>query len=177
MDDPGWERLLTETLSDAKAAVESEAAARSLASNDLASTLIVVIAGVDVVAAVQVGDGAVISAKAGGALVCVTSPPRGEYLNETTFLTSSEALPSAHAIVCRGRLSHLAVISDGLQMAALRMPAAEPHPGFFQPLFRFLDEQGDGGTAQAALASFLASPRLRERTEDDVTLLLATLVS
>jgi hypothetical protein len=177
LDDPGWERLLTETLSEAKTAVESAAAARSVASSDLASTLIVVVAGADFVAAVQIGDGAVISAKADGVLVCVTSPPPGEYLNETTFLTASEALPTARAVVWRGHLSHLAVISDGLQMAALRMPAAQPHPGFFEPLFRFLGEQSDGDAAQAMLTSFLASARLRERTEDDVTLVLATLVS
>jgi hypothetical protein len=177
MDDPVWERVVTETLSDAKTAMESEAAARSVASSDLASTLIVVIAGADFVAAGQIGDGAVIAAKADGSLVCVMRPPQGEYLNETTFLTSPEVLASARAIVWQGRMSHLAVISDGLQMAALRMPEAKPHAGFFQPLFRFLDEQGDGAAAQAALASFLASSRLRERTEDDVTLMLATLVS
>lgn len=177
LGDPEWQRLLSEMVADAKAAVETEAATRSLLSGDLASTLIVVIAGADFVAAVQIGDGAVISADAGGAMVCVTRPPPGEYLNETTFLTSSEALASARPAVWRGRLSHVAVISDGLQMAALRMPAAEPYPAFFKPLFQFLVEQNDAGAAQEAVAGFLASPRLRECTDDDVTLVLATLVS
>ena len=177
MEDAAWARLLTETLADAKTAVEAEANARSLPSSDLASTLIVMVAGPDFVAAAQVGDGAVIAADAGGAMVCVTRPPAGEYLNETTFLTSAEALDSVSPVVWRGRLAHLAVISDGLQMAALKMPAAEPHPGFFKPLFGFLDTQSDPSAAQEALTSFLASPRLRARTDDDVTLILATLIS
>jgi hypothetical protein len=61
-------------------------------------------------------------------------------------------------------------------MTALRMPGADPHPGFFAPLFQFLSREGDGTLAQEALASFLASPRVRGRTDDDLTLLLATLV-
>jgi hypothetical protein len=56
------------------------------------------------------------------------------------------------------------------------MPGADPHPGFFAPLFQFLSREGDGTLAQEALASFLASPRVRGRTDDDLTLLLATLV-
>lgn len=177
MGNAEWARLLTETLADAKMALGSEAKARSLPSSDLATTLIVVVATPDLVAAVQIGDGAVISVDEGGGMLCVTRPPAGEYLNETVFLTSSEALDFASPVVWRGRLRHLAVISDGLQMAALRMPAAEPHPGFFKPLFGFLEEQSEPGAAQEAVVSFLASSRLRERTDDDVTLILATLIS
>ena len=176
IEEPGWIQLLHDTLTDAKAAVESEARTRSVPSSQLASTLIVVVAGLDAIAAVQVGDGAVIAAEADGALICITRPAPGEYLNETVFLTSSEALASARPVVWRGNPKHLAVISDGLQMAALRMPAAEPHAGFFRPLFGFLDQQSEPSTAQAALVSFLSSPRLRERTDDDVTLVLAALL-
>lgn len=177
MAEVDWASLLTATLIEAKAAVEAEANHRSLPPADFASTLIVAIAGLDFVAAVQIGDGAVIAAESSGSLTCVTRPPAGEYLNETTFLTSASALDSARPIVWRGTLKHLAVISDGLQMAALKMPAAEPHPGFFKPLFGFLEQQADLPEAQSALASFLASPRLRERTDDDITLLLGTLLA
>lgn len=177
MEDSGWMELLAGTLADAKSAVESEAGTRSVPLSDLATTLILVVAGPGFVAAAQVGDGAVISADGGGELSCVSRPPAGEYLNETTFLTSSEAVACAKPVVWRGKLAHVAVISDGLQMAALKLPAAEPHPGFFKPLFGYMEEQGEPAAAQEALASFLASPRLRARTDDDVTLILGALIS
>ena len=175
MGDQRWVELLTETLAFAKRGVEAEAGLRSLPVGDLATTLITLIAGPGFVAAAQIGDGAVVAADRAGAMVSVTAPGQGEYLNETTFLTSTEALASARSAVWRGDLAHLAMLSDGLQMAALKMPAGDPHPGFFKPLFDFIDQRREASETQVALAGFLTSPRLRERTDDDVTLVLASL--
>ena len=171
-----WEALLSRTLSTARAALEHEAETRSLPLRDLACTLTVVAAGHDFVAAMQVGDGAVVAAEPDGVLFSILRPVHGECLNETVFLTSPDSVETSQPVVWHGRPAHLAVLSDGLQMMALRMPSADPHPGFFAPLFQFLSREGNGALAQEALSSFLTSPRMRERTDDDVTLLLATLV-
>jgi hypothetical protein len=171
-----WEALLTHTLSAARAALEREAEVRSLPLRDFACTLTVVVAGRDFVAAMQVGDGAVVVAEPDGVFLSILRPVQGECLNETVFLTSPESVETSQPNVWHGRPAHLAVLSDGLQMMALRMPSADPHPGFFTPLFQFLSREGDGALAREALSSFLTSPRTRERTDDDVTLLLATLV-
>jgi hypothetical protein len=171
----GWCALLMEALGASRGAVEAQAKARALPLCDLASTLIVAIAGPEAVAAVQVGDGAVVAGTTDSQVFAVTQPTRGEYLNETIFLTSAGVLETVQPQVWRGRLAHLAVFSDGLQMVALHLADDQPHPGFFLPLFRFLKTQSNPVQAQQALASFLASPRLREHTEDDVTLFLATL--
>jgi hypothetical protein len=176
-DVPYWRELLNNALAAAKSAVEAEANVRSMPASDLASTLILVAAGPAFVAAIQIGDGAVVAADAEGKYFSITRPAASEYLNETVFLTSTGALPSAQSAVWQGALANLAILSDGLQMAALRMPGGEPHPGFFTPLFQFLAQQSDGTAAQEALTSFLGSPRLRQRTDDDVTLVMATLVS
>lgn len=175
-DDAGWHILLNETLVAAKSAVALEAVNRGVELFDLASTLIVVVARPEFVAAIQVGDGAVIVAQHDGQLIAITRPAQAEYLNETVFLTSAEALATAQTAVWQGELAHLAVLSDGLQMAALRMPGGEPHPGFFTPLFNFLAQQKDAASAQESLVSFLASARMRERTDDDLTLILGTLI-
>ena len=177
MDDSAWRGLLTEAVTAARKAIETEASQRGAALGDLASTLIVVVAGADFVAAIQVGDGAVVAAQTDGQILSVTRPAQTEYLNETVFLTSSEAIATSQSVVWRGSLAHLAVLSDGLQMAALHMPDGEPHPGFFTPLFNFLAQQKEDSVAQAALTTFLGSPRLRERTDDDVTLVIGTLRS
>lgn len=171
-----WEKLLNETLTAARVALEREAGARSMPLRDFACTLTVVVAGTDFVAATQVGDGTVVVADPDGTMRSVMRPVQGDCLNETVFLTSPESIELSQPSVWHGRPAHLAILSDGLQMTALRMPAAEPHPGFFTPLFQFLSRQGDGAQAQEALASFLASPRVRDRTDDDLTLLLASLV-
>jgi hypothetical protein len=67
-------------------------------------------------------------------------------------------------------------MSDGLQMIALKMPSREPYPGFFAPLFDFVADTKDGDEAQEQLLSFLKSPRVKEKTDDDLTLLLAALI-
>ncbi|HEV2210896.1 MAG TPA: PP2C family serine/threonine-protein phosphatase [Verrucomicrobiae bacterium] len=175
-DDSAWHELLKELLSGAREAVEQEANSRALPARDLACTLSLVIATTDFAASIQVGDGAVLVATPQGEMTLVNRPVQGECLNETIFLTSPEALEHAQTGLWRGHLGHVAVFSDGLQMAALRMPAAEPHPGFFTPLFQFVGGQAEGPEAHEALANFLTSPRLRDRTDDDVTLLLAALL-
>ena len=175
MTDEGWKELLTESVAATRAAIELEAQTRSVALGDFATTLLVAAAGNGFVAAMQIGDGAIVVAESEDRVNCIGRPGQSEYVNETSFLTSATALAEAAPVVWHGQLAHLALLSDGLQMAALRMPEAEPHPGFFAPLFRFVRSQENGGAASAGLVDFLNSPRLRERTDDDVTLVLATL--
>jgi len=175
-EEPPWESLLRHAVQAALAAVEAEAASRQTKLRDLASTLIVVAATPDLVAAAQIGDGAAVVADDAGTLRAVTAPASGEYLNETVFLTSPGALDALQCVVWRGRAAHLAVFSDGLQMLALKMPAATPHAPFFAPLFRFAAGQGADPDASGELAGFLSSAGVRQRTDDDLTLLLATRV-
>jgi len=176
ISDEKWQQLLTETLEVARNAVQAEAKARSLDTRDLASTLILFVASSEFIAGVQIGDGAIVAVELGGRAFCVTQPLRGEYLNETVFLTSDSSLATAQPTVWRGELAHLGAISDGLQMVALNISTASPHTGFFMPLFGLLEKEEDEIRVHDMLVSFLTSPRLRERTDDDVTLLLATLI-
>jgi len=177
LDDRGWHAFMQDTLGVARDAVELEAKSRSLPVHDLATTLICIVAGPEFVAALQIGDGAVVARATDGTIISVTRPVQGEYINETTFLCSEQGLASAQLVVWRGPLAHLAIISDGLQMAALRMPGGEPHPGFFNPMFESMEHQKDSEAARVRLVSFLESPRLRARTDDDVTLMLAARIA
>jgi len=56
------------------------------------------------------------------------------------------------------------------------MPSGEPHQPFFSPLFRFVAQVTDETVAQEELMEFLQSPRVTQRTDDDLTLLLAAFV-
>ena len=172
--DEEWHALLTGGVAAALRALEAEAAARQVGLRDLACTLsVAMVRPGEMVAAVQIGDGAVVAREEGGEAFAVTRPAPAEYLNETTFLTSSGAVDGAAFAVRRGGITRLAVLTDGLQMLALKMPAGDPHPGFFDPLFRFVAAAEDPEAAATSLRGFLDSPRVRDRADDDLTLFLA----
>lgn len=130
----------------------------------------------------QIGDGVVVAGK-GEDLVAVTRLQRGEYANETHFLTQAEALEQLEIAVVEQPVSALAVMSDGLVRLALKMPEQEPHAPFFRPLFRVTAAVAEpGGTldeteAARQLSAFLGSERVNARTDDDKSLVLAVRVA
>jgi len=151
-----------------------EALARHRPLRDFATTLLLMLASPRLLVAAQVGDGAVVVSGENSRLECITHPASGgEYLNETLFLTSEEVLERVQYGVHDAPVKHLAVFSDGLQMLALKMPGASPHAPFFNPLWRLVEPQANPVASSESLAHFLKSPRLAERTDDDLTLVLA----
>ncbi len=175
-DEQSWAQLLRGAMAEALEAVRREAARRGAPQSALASTLILIVATPRLAAAAQVGDGAVAAAGRDGSVVGLTTPDIGEYLNETTFLVSSDALERMQFRLWPEPVQHIAAFTDGLEMLALKMPEAAPHGPFFAPLFRFVAQSQDPEAARAELEAFLRCPRVRQRTDDDVTLLLATRV-
>jgi hypothetical protein len=173
-DEAGLKEVLREGLVAAREAVEAEAAAMRASERDLATTLILIIAKPELIAVTQVGDGAAVVADREGRLVALTVPQAGEYINEVTFLTSSDALRTAQTTVWRGRVGQLAAFSDGLQLLCLEWPECLPHEAFFSPLFKFISTTEDEVQAAGELESFLGSERIKELTDDDLTLVLAS---
>ncbi|HLJ55071.1 MAG TPA: PP2C family serine/threonine-protein phosphatase [Chthonomonadaceae bacterium] len=171
--DEAWAIALRAAMDRARAAVECEAERLGLTPRELASTLILLFATPALAAAAQIGDGAAVIADADGELAILTVPQSGEYLNETTFLVTPGAVEAAQTAVWRGPMRFAAAFSDGLQILALRLSDHSPHPPFFAPLMQFIAAERDMEEAQAKLASFLVSPRITERADDDLTLLLA----
>ncbi len=170
-DEEGWSAILTSSLQSARLKVEQIAEEEKSLLRELASTLIVVVANAQIVAATQVGDGASIVIDDMGDLIALTRPQLGEYINETTFLVSANYLEGAQLVFRKGMARNIAIISDGLQMLALKMPGGDPYAPFFKPLFSFVANAREEAPEQ--LASFLRSSRISERTNDDLTLLLA----
>jgi len=171
--DEAWQHLLTSLLDHALSALEQEAETRQAAIKELATTLLITLVTPTVLAAAQIGDGAVVAADETGVPFTLTAPQSGEYLNETVFLTFTEAVASAQIRVFHGAVRRVAIITDGLQMQALAMPSGEAHAAFFTSAFRFAAGITDAETAQQQLVTFLTSPRIRERADDDLTLVLA----
>lgn len=175
-DDLVWHSFLTAILQSIRTAIAREAEGRRTNLSDLATTVIVTIATPEIVSVAQIGDGAAIVMDREGGISAITIPQIGEYINETNFITMPDALYKAQVLVHRGCITHLALMSDGLQMLALEMPDFVPYTNFFLPLFRFVSGPNDDADAQSQMFALLRSSRVRERTDDDLTLLVAGFV-
>ncbi|BAY23458.1 hypothetical protein NIES2100_32230 [Calothrix sp. NIES-2100] len=174
-DDGSVRSLLTDAMLAAKKAVEDEAAAMNKQLQDLATTLIIMVATPEMVAVAQIGDGLAVAKDSMGNLLALTMPDNGEYINETTFLTSPGALETAQMRLWREAIVNVGVLTDGLQMLALNMVVGEPHKPFFFPLFDFVANTQDKTLAKEQLVKFLGSERITQRTDDDLTLIIAAL--
>ncbi len=170
VNEAAWRVLLFEGLKAARQRLEDEAQERGCALRDLAATLIVAVATAELAATAHVGDGAAVL-KTADELLLLAAPQMSEYVNETTFLVSADYLQAAQFACWHGRVRQLALFTDGLQRLALQMPLQRPHAPFFAPLFQFAANAG--ADAEAQLAAFLHSPRIADRADDDLTLLLA----
>jgi Protein phosphatase 2C len=159
----------------AKQAVEDEAAACGCLSQDLATTLIITIATPQLAAVVQIGDGMAVAKDNMGNLLALTMPDNGEYINVTTFLTSPNGLNTAQMKLWREAIVNVGVLTDGLQMLALNIAMGAPHKPFFFPLFDFAANAEDKEVAKDQLVRFLRSDRITQRTDDDLTLIIAAL--
>lgn len=167
--------MVLNALQQAREAVLTEATKRDVRPRELASTLIAAVFGPTEVVAGQIGDGAVVIETEPESYKLLTRPPQSEHLNETVFLTADNALDQAQIAFRAGPVRRAAMLCDGLQLLALKYPELMPHHGFFAPLFRFLETSADAADAAAKLETFLQSPRITERTDDDLSLLLAAL--
>ena len=173
-EDPEAARgAVRQALAEARERLAREAAADGLELRDLAATLLVGYAGDFGLAAGQVGDGALVFAAEGQALRALTWPAAGEYANETLFLTSEEALEKAQIEAASAPVRALAAFSDGLQRVALDFRERRPHLPFFHPLWRRLERAAEPARCAEEVEAWLRSPRLAERTDDDLSLCLA----
>lgn len=148
-------------------------------------------------AAILLGQAGANASAADGHLRALTVPPVGEYANVCPFLSDEDWESALQSQAWAGPVAGVALFSDGLQRVALKLPEGEPFAPFFAPLFAFVEALGGAiapdpeddrrddsqdppeGNPQAiapadeSLAAFLRSPRLSERTDDDLSLLLA----
>ncbi len=134
-----WVELFWETFASARAALIQLAEEHDEPLRDFATTLTCLAATPEQLIVGQMGDGAVVAGGADGVLNTVTTLQRGEYANETNFLTQEQALDQVAIQVIELPVQALAVMSDGLTRLALKRPTNEPHLPFFKPLFAFVE--------------------------------------
>ena len=183
-------RVVVSAVEEARRELNEESQRREVEARQLATTLLLAVHTKDILAAAQIGDGAMVVSDGSGAYATFITPQRGEYANQTNFLTSPDAMSKLDVRVERvaalvrpepveGRSGDsnamLAMFTDGLQNLVLRASDDSPHAPFFNPVFAWMSSQPVSDDTDRKLAAFLESPRVTDRADDDLTLLLAAL--
>lgn len=169
-----WRELLMKALDTTLGVVLCKSEELNKSKRDLASTLILVVLGQSISAAMQIGDGASVIQNKEGELLLFTRPDESLYINETTFLVSKQAIGTSQFAFMECPAESIAVFSDGIQMLSLKYPDWEPSTGFFNPIFKSVKNSLNLDQTGTSLESFLLSEKVRNKTDDDITLFLAT---
>jgi len=175
---PGLNELcagMGNALRAARAAIRAAAFREQAELAEYSCTLAMVVATKAGAAVGQVGDGGVVIARRARPPEVVLWPDKGEYVNETAFVTDESAFADLHARVIPGPIEGIALFTDGLEPVALDLAERQAFPGFFGPLFENL--RGARGEERASLsdelAAWLAEERFDRASPDDRTLVLA----
>lgn len=158
--------------------IQMAAKKRELTARDFATTLVLIIASPEAIITAHIGDGAIVARNRERASWHVLSKPHhGEYASTTYFVTD-DPQPAMRIGRHINQFNCLAVFSDGIENLVLDSVTCEASASFFTPMAKPLDASAVTGKDRALsrhLATFLASDRLNERTDDDKTLIVAVL--
>jgi hypothetical protein len=170
------ETAILEWIDAARDRISAVATRRGACPRDFAGTLVGMISDAEATVVFHVGDGGVVvRQRHSGAWIAASWPDHGEYASTTSFVTDDTGA-RARIVIHSMPINAVALFSDGLERLALRMADNQPHPPFFDGMFRPLFTStvvGRDASLSHALNRFLASPSVNERTDDDKSLILA----
>jgi len=165
-------------VAEARLAILVHADRRGCVMGEFASTLAMVISDGTSTISAHVGDGAIIGRRASSdSFTDLSWPESGQYASTTFFLT--DEAPRLRIGVMSGiAIDCLAIMTDGLERLALNFADRVVHPAFFRGIFApfaSIASCGRDRKLSKQLAVFLSSDTVNARTDDDKTLVLATL--
>lgn len=153
--------------------ISAIATRRKTTPRQFAATLAAIIVIPDELITLHIGDSAVVGRK-GRAWDVLCWPENGEYASSTYFVTDDPE-PRLNITHHLPGYDAFALFSDGVGDLALSHLEQAAYPKFFDPMIRPVDTaSGEGRLVDlsAKLASYLTSPSVCERTDDDKTLIL-----
>jgi len=167
----------SEWLDGIREVIAAEAGAKNAEMRDFAATLLFAFVEGERAAFGQIGDGAIVACDGSGDWDAMFWPQRGDYANQTYFVTDLGAksrFKFAHAL---HSIRELAVFTDGMERLLLDFNEKRAHAPVFEKMLgplRASTGVGRNGPLSDALSQYLCSPTVAARTDDDVTLLIAT---
>lgn len=153
-------------------------AKHGLERKNFASTLVSVIATPTQTIAFHIGDGAAVGrVSSTQTWETLTWPEQGEYASTTYFLTDE---PSVRLRISRPEhvFDAIAVFTDGIERLALSFADSKPYEPFFTGIIKPVEQSSVMGCdlpLSQKLATYLDSPAINERTDDDKSLIIASL--
>ena len=170
---------LRDCLGAARVALAVEAGLAGAHIRDFACTLLGAVIGPGTAAFAQIGDGAIVlAADEPGSWAWMFEPQKGEYANETSFLTGEDSLTCASVAVLTDVPFEIALFTDGLENLLIKtQPERHVVGQFFDQMFppvRRVVHPGLDEVLCDHLAGYLATPAIAARSDDDRTLILAT---
>lgn len=166
------EKVFAKIMNQVITELQKQADKEDYSVNDLACTLLVFVATPNWIAAMQIGDGFIVIRSQESEYQLLFKPDKGEFINETTFITSTNAVKDMQVKVISEKQEFICVSTDGLEKVAIRLSDWEVFSPFFKPLEEYLHEPVNPEEEDKYLTEFLNSERLNSRTDDDKTLLL-----
>lgn len=173
---------MRDCLGAARVALAVEAGLAGAPMREFACTLLGAVIGPGMAAFAQVGDGAIIvSGDEPGSWSWMFEPQKGEYANETSFLTDEDAMTSADVAILTHPPAEISLFTDGLENLLIRAhPDRHVVREFFDTMFPPVRRTPAAGLEDdlcSHLADYLAGPQIAARSDDDRTLILATCLS
>jgi hypothetical protein len=154
-------------------ALTQEKSASECELRDLGCTLLAFVATSEWVAAMQIGDGFMILREHESApYQLLFEPDKGEFINETIFVTTPQASDYMGTCVKSVLSPFLCAATDGLERVAIRLQDWKPYAPFFKPFEACLRQLPTQAEQHDYLKTFLESERLNAKTDDDKTLLV-----
>lgn len=164
-------KVFNRTLEDVQAALTEETNKGYLL-KDLACTLLVFVATPDWIAAMQIGDGFIVVRFEGSEYQLLFKPDKGEYANETTFVTSVNAQSQMRIVVLSGNQRFICASTDGLERLAISFHDWKPFAAFFSPFEEGIKIANNLKQETEDIEKWMASEEVNARTDDDKTMLL-----
>jgi hypothetical protein len=171
---------VTTVVLEAQANLIALADANGATMRDLACTLVAAVVGEEGAVFFQVGDGVAIvgpRTEPADEFSWIFWPERGEYANTTTFLCDERLAEHIQYAASGSAIDEVAVLTDGIQNLVLDYKQHAAHGPFFLRMMEPLRARTDVGHVESlsgALATYLGSGAINDRTDDDKTLVIAS---
>ena len=165
--------LCVAAFTNARDAIASIATAQDKPLRDYACTLMLVIVDDERWVVQHIGDGAVVGILPDGSAKTISAPDNGEFINSTYPLTNADYLTQLRYSSQDEPLSGVAVLSDGVQPMCINYKTGAAYPGFFTPLVTWLRNLNTFSASNSVLQNMLNSEQFRQKSDDDMTLVLA----
>lgn len=170
--------LVEEWLENLASELEMAAENEGVEVRQLACTLVAAIVSPEFALFFQVGDGAIVIRPEGDTWMYVFWPQHGEYINATYFITDPISRSRFEFGTDSARIEDVALFTDGIEALVLQYATREVQAPFFDRMIapvQALTESGLNDKLSAALEGYLGSEIICDRTDDDKTLILASM--